>query len=386
MDGLSAVIFIPDDTGKTGYSEPMMLKEVCGAPLLAWLSVELYDSGVGRFFLVCHDRYVEAAKACMPPESKVMTSAETGSADLLHVFLSTAEEGETEVTIVTGPAIYAPLVKKGGAKVSCVCRASRQALMEMLDESFSFSRFLRDDCDFFTDADGYYTVDCPAALYELSGLLREERMLRLQRQGVEIFDPRNCYVTPSVRLEPGARLLAGAEVRGSSLIRSEAVIGPWSVIEDSEIGEGTEVSASQIFSSQIGPECRIGPFAHIRPGTVLARGSRVGNFTEVKNSSVGEGTKIPHLSYVGDAEIGKNCNLGCGTVTVNYDRVEKHRTQVGDSAFVGCHTALVAPVSVGDGAYIAAGSVITENVPENALAIARSRQTSKKDWALRHKK
>ena len=386
MDGLSAVIFIPDDTGKTGYTEPMMLKKVCGAPLLAWLSVELYDSGVGRFFLVCHDRYVEAAQACMPPESKVMTSAETGSADLLHVFLSTAEESEDEVTIVAGPAIYAPLLKKEGTKTSCVCRASREALMAVLDENFSFSCFLRDNCSFLTDADGFYSVDCPAALYELSGLLREERMLQLQRQGVEIFDPRNCYVTPSVRLEPGARLLAGAIVKGSSIIRSEAVIGPWSVVEDSEIGEGTEVNASQVSSAEIGPECTIGPFAHIRPGTVLGRGVKMGNFTEAKNSAVGEGTKISHLSYVGDAEIGRDCILGCGTVTVNFDRVEKHRTQVGDNAFVGCHTAMVAPVSVGEGAYIAAGSVITEDVQENSLAIARSRQTGKKDWALRHKK
>ena len=363
----------------------MMLKNVFGAPLLAWLSETMYDSGVGRFFLVCHDRYAEAAKACMPKEAYVMTSAERGSADRLHVFLSTAEEAETEITIVAGPAVYAPLLRKQREGTSCVCRGSRQALMAVLDEDFAFSSFLRDKCSFLTGEDGYYTVDSPAALYELSGLLKEERMLQLQKQGVEIFDSRNCYVDPAARIEPGAQLLAGTIIRGNSMIRSEAVIGPWSVIENSEIGEGAVINASQVTEAQVGPQCTVGPYTHLRPGAKLARGVHMGNFTEAKNSEIGEGTCISHLSYVGDAELGRDCNLGCGTVTVNYDRVEKHKTRVGDSAFIGCNTSLVAPVTVGDGAYIGAGSVITEDVPENALALGRSRQTVKKDWALRHK-
>lgn len=383
---MSAVIFIPDDTVKTGFSQPMMLQSVYGAPLLAWLAESLYDSGIGRFFLVCHDRFVEQARSCMPSEVEIVTTADSNPADLLHVFLSTAEADE--ITIVAGPAVYAPSLAQrfGTPKASCVCRASTEELMTALDEEFSFSRFLREKCTFLSDFDGCFSVDSPAAVLELAGLIRRDKMLRLMKQGVEIFDADNCYVAPSVRIEPGAKLLPGAILRGSSVIRSESLIGPWTVIENSEIGERTTVNASQVCGAKIASDCAIGPNAHIRPDTVLERGVKIGNFVEVKNSHIGEDTWASHLSYIGDAQLGQRCNLGCGTVTVNFDRVDKFKTTVGDDAFIGCHSALVAPVTVGNGAYIAAGSTVTEDVPENALAISRTRQTNKKEWAAKHKK
>lgn len=386
MQGLSAVIFIPDDTAKTGFPQPMMLQNLHGAPLLAWLSEAIFDSGVGRFFLVCHDRYVEQARSCLPSEAEVMTTADSNPTDLLHVFLSTADDDE--ITIIAGPAVYAPTLAKreGAPKASCICRASREALMTALDENFSFSQFLRDNCSFMSDFDGCYTVDSPAALLELGNMIRRDRMLRLMKQGVSIYDAENCFVAPSARIEPGATLMEGAIVRGNSIIRSESVIGPWSVIENSEIGERTSVNASQVYGSKIAADCMIGPYAHIRPNTVLERGVKIGNFVEVKNSHIGENTWASHLSYIGDAQFGARCNLGCGTVTVNFDRVDKFKTTVGDDAFIGCNSALIAPLTVGNGAYIAAGSTVTDDVPENALAISRTRQTNKKDWAAKHKK
>ncbi len=383
---LSAVIFIPDDTAKTGFPLPTMLQKVHGYALLAWLSETLYESGIGRFFLVCHDRYVKMAKDCLPVQAEVLTTAEANPADLLHVFLSTADDDE--ITIVAGPAIYAPTLAKisDEPKTSCVCSASREALMTALDDNFSFSRFLRENCTFLSDSDGYFAVESPAALLEMANMLRQDRMLRLMKQGVEIEDPANCDVAPDTRIEPGTILRKGAILRENCLIRSESIIGPWSVVENSEIGERSVVNASQVYGAKIAADCMIGPYAHIRPNTVLDRGVKIGNFVEVKNSHVGENTWASHLSYIGDAELGERCNLGCGTVTVNFDRVDKFKTTIGDDAFIGCHSALIAPVTIGNGAYIAAGTTVTEDVPEQALAISRTRQSNKKDWAAKYKK
>ena len=387
LNGLSAVIFVPDDTAKTGLPQPLLFQKILGAPLLQWLTETLYCGGVGRFFLVCHDRFVAQAKACLPKEAEVMTTMDSSPADLLHVFLSTAEEEEEDITVIAGPVIFAPqLARHNGTPQSApVYRANRECLMEALDENFSFSRFLRENCGTMSDFDGFYTVDSAAALLNLAELLRRDHVLRLQKQGVEIYDADNCYIEPSVRIEPGAKLLPGAILRGDTIIRSEALIGPWSIVENSEIGEGSTVNASQVYGSKVAAQVNIGPYAHIRPDSVLERGVKIGNFVEVKNSTVGENTWASHLSYIGDAQIGSRCNLGCGTVTVNFDRKEKHKTTVGDDAFIGCHSALIAPVTVGNGAYIAAGSTVTSDVPDNALAIARSRQTNKKDWASKHK-
>ena len=145
MIGMSAVIFIPDDTAKTGYPQPLMLQSVMGAPLLAWLANALFDSGVGRFFLVCHDRYVEAARACLPAEAEVMTTMDSDPADLLHVFLSTAEDAEHTITVVTGPAVYLPqLAPQAAGRFPRVYGVSREEVLQALDEHFSFSRFVLD--------------------------------------------------------------------------------------------------------------------------------------------------------------------------------------------------------------------------------------------------
>ena len=162
-------------------------------------------------------------------------------------------------------------------------------------------------------------------------------------------------------------------------------IGPNSYLENARVGDGTKVNASQIYNSSVGYDTHVGPFAYIRPGSNVGNCVRVGDFVEIKNSNVSDGTKISHLTYVGDSDVGKNVNFGCGTVTVNYDRAKKYRTVIEDSAFIGCNTNLIAPVRVGEGAYIAAGSTITDDIPAMALSIARARQQNKRDWASKHK-
>lgn len=388
MDSLSAVIFVPDDTSKTGYPQPLMLQRVLGAPLLAWLADAMFDSGVGRFFLVCRERFAEAACACLPAEAEVTTAADSNPSDLLHVFLSTANESEREITIVAGPAVYVPsLARRSGAPLSsCVRRADRVALMAALDDNASFIQFLSERCAALSDYDGYFSVDTPAAALSLAKLLQRDRALRLMKQGVEVVDPDNCYIEPTVRIASGVRLLPGTILRGRTVVDADAVIGPWSTVENARIGEGAVVACSQLSDVSVGRGCTVGPYAHLRPGTVLEAGAKIGSFVEVKNAHIGENTWASHLSYLGDADIGSGCNIGCGAATVNFDRAEKHRTTIGDDAFIGCNVSLVAPLKVGDGAYVAAGSTVTEDVPEQALGIARARQSNKKDWAAKHKK
>lgn len=386
MNGLSAVIFLPDDCAKTGYPQPTMLSPLMGVPFLTWLSYSLFEEGFGRFFLVGHEPFLTLAKSCMPADAELMTSADSDPADQLHVFLSTADDAEEDVTIIAGPALYLPMIKvAGGDQETASYVVERESLMEALDNEFSFSRFLHHNGTVLRDREGFFAVDSPAAFPELLRLLRLNQSLRFARQGVEICDPDSCYIDPTARLEKGSKLLPGTILRGNTLIRSGAVIGPWTLIDNSEVGEGSIVSTSHVYDSHIGQETFVGPFAHIRAGTELSRGVHIGSFVETKNAKIGENTWASHLSYLGDAEIGSNCNIGCGTATANYDRVEKHRTTVGDHAFIGCHTVLVAPVKVGDGAYIGAGSTITEDIPENALGIARNRQSIKKDWSAKHK-
>ncbi len=202
----------------------------------------------------------------------------------------------------------------------------------------------------------------------------------LIKNDVEIpcFD--GVIIEPSVTIESGTVIMPGTIIMGDTLISKNSVIGPNSYICDSTIGSNTKLNNTQCFNSTIGSGVTAGPFVHIRPNSKIADNVHIGNFVEVKNSTVDEGSKLPHLLYVGDSDIGKDVNLGCGCVTVNYDGKNKSRTTIKNGAFIGCNTNLVAPVTIGENAFTAAGSTITEDVPDNSLALARTRQTVKKDW------
>ena len=207
-----------------------------------------------------------------------------------------------------------------------------------------------------------------------------EILLQHLANGVRI-ESRNVFIGPDVEIAPGAAILPGTVLRGRTRIGAGCVIGPNSLIEDSEIGAGTAVNASQVYGSSIGEANNIGPFTHIRVNTVTDYGVHLGAYVETKNSNFARGNTVSHLTYIGDSDVGKYCNFGCGTVTCNYDGKDKFRTTIGDYCFIGCNTNLVAPVKVGDGAYTAAGSTITQDVPAGDLGIARQRQTNLAGWA-----
>jgi len=205
-------------------------------------------------------------------------------------------------------------------------------------------------------------------------------------EGVTFVNPSATYIEDGVKIGRDTVIGANVELKGSTVIGESCVIGQGSRIENAEIGNNVEIMNSVVLNSKIGDNTNIGPFAYVRPNCIVGEKVKVGDFVEIKNSRIDDGTKISHLTYIGDSDVGKNVNFGCGTVTCNYDGKNKFRAEIGDNCFIGCNTNLVSPVKVGDRAYIAAGSTITEDIPEGSLSIARSRQTNKEGWADEHKK
>ncbi len=220
----------------------------------------------------------------------------------------------------------------------------------------------------------------------LSQIARDMVLALCYDEGVDIPIPDGIIIDPRATIGPGTQILPGTVIRGASVIGKNAVIGPNSWVEDSTVGDGCVVNATYILGSVLEEDVQIGPFTRVRPGSRLGAGVRIGNFVEVKNASVGPGTKSAHLTYIGDADVGARVNFGCGVCIANYDGVQKHRTTIGDDCFLGCNTNLVAPVSLGDGAYTAAGTTVTEDVPPDALCIGRSRQTVLPERAKEHQK
>lgn len=224
-------------------------------------------------------------------------------------------------------------------------------------------------------------VDLAKVEAEARQRILEKHMLA----GVTIVDPVSTWIDADVSIGEDARIEPGTSLRGATEIGPGAVIGPHSTIIDSGIGAGSQVVNSHLVLCEVMDDCSVGPFAYLRPGATLQDGSKAGTFVEIKNSNVGAGAKVPHLSYIGDADIGEGANLGAGTITANYDGVRKHRTVVGPGARVGVDTMLVAPVEIGEGAYTGAGAVIRDNVPPRSLAVSSGDQRTIEEYAERRK-
>ncbi len=206
--------------------------------------------------------------------------------------------------------------------------------------------------------------------------INKEHMLN----GVSIINPETVTIGHNVRIEPGVTIHPNTTITGDSHIKPYAVIGPNTEIHSSIIHKEVQVKHSLVYDSIIHPRSTIGPFAHLRNGAEIGPDNRIGNFVEVKKSTTGKNTKAAHLAYIGDATTGENVNFGCGSVTVNYDGVQKHKTIIGNDVFIGCNTNLVAPITIGDEVFIAAGSTVTKDVPKGAMAIARNHQINKADY------
>ncbi len=199
--------------------------------------------------------------------------------------------------------------------------------------------------------------------------------------GVTIVDPASTWIEADVEIAADARIEPGTSLRGGSAVGANSTVGPLTTLIDVRLGEGVVVPHSYLVECDVLDGCQVGPYAYLRPGTELAPGAKAGSFVEIKNSMIGEGAKVPHLSYVGDAEVGAGSNLGAGTVTANYDGFRKHRTVIGDQVRIGVDTMLIAPVQVGDKAYTGAGAVLKDDVPEGALAVSDNDQRNIEGYA-----
>lgn len=230
-------------------------------------------------------------------------------------------------------------------------------------------------------ADQVMGINTRRDLAQAESVLRERTLNRLYDQGVTIVDPGTTYVDADVEVGQDTVIYPMTFLKGSTKIGRECHIGPMATVVNSRLADGVVVEQSVVEQSVISSTARVGPFSHLRAGTFLDRDVKIGNFVELKNTRVGIGSKAGHHSYLGDATIGGRVNIGAGTVIVNFDGAAKHPTFIGDEAFIGCNANLVAPLEVGPGAYVAAGSTLTQNVPGEALAIARGRQENKPGWA-----
>lgn len=278
------------------------------------------------------------------------------------------------------------------------CFESRElfrALYEITDDNAQGEYYLTDAVEIMVEAGkrvGAFVAGCAMEtmginsrmqLAEAETIMRDRIRLHWMEAGVTLMDPASTFIDPTVTIEPDTTIYPQTWLAGNTHIGSDCIIGPQVHIVHSVIGHNAHIHFAHVMDSRLGDNVKVGPFVNLRPGTQLAKDVRVGNFVEVKNSQVGQGSKLPHLSYIGDTTIGRKVNIGSGTITVNYDGRHKHRTIIEDEAFVGCNSNLVAPVTIGQGAYVAAGSTITKDVPSAALGVARARQSNIEGWTQR---
>ncbi len=369
MDQKIAVLFMPDDMTLTKDTTPLMLRPILFCPVLTWMFDELMGQGIERFFVVSDARAHDVMRPYIPESADVVyvDGAKHGE-ELLRLLKNV----KGSVLIVNGAVLPVGMFS-GGA----VYAADAKECRKVLREHGAFAAFPKGA----EISKGFLPVGDEAELRDALPMCRRKITDAHLAAGVDILDANAVYIDPRVRIGRGTVLLPGTILRGRTVIGESCVIGPNTMIRDCTIGSFTEVNASQLNESTVGEHTAVGPFAYVRPNSKIGDHVKVGDFVEIKNSVIGSGTKISHLTYVGDSDCGERINFGCGTVTTNYDGFQKFRCTIGDDAFIGCNTNLIAPVTVGRGSYIAAGSTVTDEVPEDALAVARARQVNKPGWA-----
>lgn len=364
----SVVFFLEEDSSVPAYSKPLMLEAVLFCPIMTWAYRQLEADGVQRFFVVCGPRFEKEARACFPPEANVIVSER--QEDLME-FLNTPDP----VFVLSRAAM--PMKEAG---IGFAYKAPGYELQE------SWKTRMTNAVQAAELVGGWLPIFNKATIAELEPVLKARIIDQHLRGGVRIMDPNTTYIDPRVAIGADTTILPGTMLQGETAIGRGCAIGPNAVVNGCTVGDGVIINASQVNGSTLGDGTDVGPYAHIRPNCTVGRKCHVGAFVQLKNCTLGDGTKMSHLTYVGDADVGSNVNFGCGTITSNYDGFKKHRTTIGDNAFIGCNTNLIAPVTVGEGAYIAAGATVTKEVPADALAVARVRQENKEGWAAKNRK
>jgi bifunctional UDP-N-acetylglucosamine pyrophosphorylase/glucosamine-1-phosphate N-acetyltransferase len=413
-------------------SVPKVLHPLCGRPLVAWPVLAALEAGAGRVaVIVSSDRDLSSA---LPEVTQTVVQPEAdGTGGAIRAASDLIRDAE-EVVVLSGdhPLISAEVIERllathreAGAAATVMtfqlddpgATPEELAISEINTGTYVFNgpalAAALDGISNANSAGEYYVGDVLPILRsegkrvaahreedpgvnlgvnsraDLALVTRHARRAIAERHllaGVTITDPDATWIDADVEIEPDATIEPGSYLRGATRIAGGATVGPHSTLTDSTVGAGASVIHSYLVDCDVEAGCSVGPFAYLRPGAVLREGAKVGTFVEVKNSEVGAGTKVPHLAYVGDAEIGAGSNLGAGTITANYDGFRKHRTRVGDRVRIAVDTMLVAPVTIGDDAYTGAGAVIRDDVPPGALGVSAGEQRNIEGYAERKAK
>ena len=382
--------------------------------------VQETQDGTGHAVRVALDTLTEVAGTVVvvPGDAPLLTAA------TLQLLLSTHHEAKAATTLLTArvpdPTGYGRVVRDGNGVAAVVEHkdaddqtltideiatsvyafdgaALREALAKVGTDNAQGEQYLTDvvalhraaglavHAHVAADADETRGVNDRAQLADLARVLRDRIVRQHQLAGVAVLDPQTTWIDSDVVLEPDVTIAPHCQLHGSTVVRSGAVIGPDTTLIDCDVADDATVLKSHCVGARIGTEAAVGPFSYLRPGTVLGARAKVGAFVETKAADIAADAKVPHLSYVGDATIGERSNIGAGTIVANYDGQDKHRTAVGADVRIGSNNTLVAPVVVGDSAYTAAGSAITEDVPDGALGIAREKQRNIDGWVAKRR-
>ncbi|MDR3206852.1 MAG: hypothetical protein LBT60_00815 [Oscillospiraceae bacterium] len=414
MSATRAVILVSGPSRDGGSKYPMLMQEILFKPLLSWISDALCGVGGHSACVVRDDRALDSLLLpCFAPAMTGITVLDAGapalSQDVLD-YVSGGDGEQGEVLFVTAPALLTAHAVDAlssahavGGKfltelltddevptgVFCFSRADAQRVFSYLDNRFDFAAACKSmNADrlplgefFVSDGmGGAARIQNPLELHMARRAMQTAVVEQHMMSGVTVLDPSNTIISAEAVIGRDTTILPGVIIQGATIIGEDCEIGPFTVLSDAIIGDRGVVNASQVYDSQMGTDVRVGPYAYLRPGCVLGSRIKIGDFVELKNANVGSGAKIPHLSYVGDADVGNGVNIGCGAITVNYDGHRKHRTTIEEGAFIGCNSNLIAPVTVGKHAYTAAGSTLTGDIPPGALGIARARQEIKEGW------
>ena len=396
IDRRTAAIVRITEESRVLFKEDLLFK-----PIGLWIAKALRKSGVEELLVVADDSCsIDKGVEHLFPDMSICDKGHVREA-----LLELASNGDNcvitlaETAFIASDAIQELLdtlhtrekvvLKTGGVPLG-VCGFSGEDALDpllilgALEGQDSYEDYYEIDClDMGTHG---FIINGIEDVCSAEEIVRDSVNRSHMANGVHFVGSETSFISQDVGIGKGSVIYPNTIIKGSTVIGKGCKIGPNTVITNSIIGDGTEVNASQIMESRIGENVKIGPFSYIRPGCDVSNDVKIGDFVELKKASIGKGTKISHLTYVGDAEVGQNVNFGCGTVTANYDGVAKHLTVIEDGAFIGCNTNLIAPVRVGKNATTAAGTTVTQDVPEDSLAIGRVRQSNKADWNKHWKK
>lgn len=409
MTVFSALIFADSDSKRMKSERTREVHKICGREMINHILDTAYAAGVECTRIVARENAHEIKDAVLD-RAECVFSSDTGATANIKAFLEMTEnvmvlfgdmplitaqtlkgamaehlDKNNDVTFLgngidNNLGVYILKAEKLKELAEFSGAASSEKIRDITKSGAKFSVYNVDN------ADELIRVNDRIELAFATKVMQRRINTNLMLEGVTIIDPDNTFICNDAVIGIDTVIYPGTVIEGKTVIGKNVYIGPNCRLINATIGDGTDVNISTIVESVVGNNTHVGPYAYIRPGCNVGSGCKVGDFVELKKAQIGDGTKLSHLTYVGDAEVGCNVNFGCGTVVVNYDGKNKYKTVIKDNAFIGCNSNLVSPVTVNEGAYIAAGSTITDEVPQNTLAIARARQVIKENWQDRRKK